>query len=152
MRLLLLQILYWPFFAAAQHAVAAPAGAADSTAVLIASFVSQLKVNGVAAFVIQRLKDSKLPATAWINANTPWVTRAIALLVASATAAGLHWTYNAGMAGGTFIITGISLTAIVTALWHVAQNYLFQHAWYKMVFSSPASTGLQGRVGDAGKP
>ena len=111
--------------------------ASSDAAVLVASFVSQLKVNGVAAWIIQQLKKSEAPALAWISHNTPWVTRGIGLLAAAGTSAGLHWTYNASVAGGTFMITGLSIAAVVMALWHVGQNYLFQHAWYKAVFSDP---------------
>lgn len=124
-----------------QAALAAPAPAPVSDAtqgtlvMAVATFISQIKVNGVASFVIQKLKDSKTPALAWINANTPWISRAVALVAAAATAVGLKWTY----AEGTLTITGLTATAIVTALWHVAQNYLFQHAWYKTVFAPGAA-------------
>jgi hypothetical protein len=105
---------------------------------LLASFISQIKVNGMASWVIQKLKDSKAPILGWIGTNTPWVTRAVALAAASLTAVGIHWTYT----GSTLMVTGLSLTAIVTVLWNLAQNYLFQHAWYKTVFADPPQLPL----------
>lgn len=125
-----------------QLAAAAGGSPPSDAALLIASFVSQLKINGVVAFVIQQLKVSKAPALAWINENTPWVCRGIAAIAAAFTSLGLKWTYNSAVAGGTFIVTGLSLTVIVTALWHIAQNYLFQHAWYKVVFNKPAAPNI----------
>jgi hypothetical protein len=99
--------------------------------ILIATFIAQLKLNGVAAFVIQKMKESEHPALAWISTNTPWVSRFVAFLAAAATAVGVHWQYT----GSTLVITGLSLTAIFTAAWSIAQNYLVQHAWYKAVFA-----------------
>lgn len=121
-----------------QAALASPAPASapqGGMVMLIATFISQIKVNGFASFVIQKLKDSKTPALAWISANTPWVTRLIAAAAAAGTAVGLHWTYT----GSTLTITGLGATAIVTALYQIAQNYLMQHAWYKMVFAPSAA-------------
>ena len=108
----------------------APPDATHQMTMMIATFISQVKVNGFAAWIIQRLKDSKLPALGWISANTPWVTRFVGVGAASLTAIGIHWTFT----GSTLMITGLSLTAIVTTLYNVAQNYLFQHAWWKVAF------------------
>jgi hypothetical protein len=126
-RFILLQALAAP--------VAVPNAATTSLVMMIATFISQIKVNGFAAFVIQRLKASEHPALAWISANTPWVTRAIAAIAASLTAIGIHWTFS----GSTLIVSGLSVTAIVTGIYNIAQNYLFQHAWYKMVFEAQPS-------------
>jgi hypothetical protein len=100
---------------------------------MLATFVSQVKVNGFVAFIIQKLKESQHPALAWISSNTPWVTRFVAAGAASLTAIGIHWTFT----GSTLMVTGISLTAIATTLYDVAQNYLFQHAWWKAAFAGP---------------
>ena len=125
--------------------------AADAThqmAMMIASFISQIKVNGFASWIIERLKNSKLPALNWISQNTPWVTRAVAVGAASLTAIGIHWTFT----GSTLMITGLSLTAIVTTLYNVAQNYLFQHAWYKLAFGgNGVPTGVPNPVGVGGQ-
>lgn len=130
-----------------QAALAAPAPAITSPTsplLIVATFISQIKVNGFASWVIERMKNAKTPALAWISANTPWVTRAVALAAAGLTAAGLKWTYTGSIfttTGLSIVISGVSIPAALTAVYNVAQNYLMQHAWYKMVFSGPAAPG-----------
>lgn len=117
-----------------QVALATPLAPPDATqglTMMIATFISQVKVNGFVAFLIQKMKDNKSPAFAWISTNTPWVTRFVALGAAALTHIGVHWTFT----GSTLVVTGLSLTAIVTTLYQVAQNYLFQHAWWKVAFA-----------------
>jgi len=98
-----------------------------------ATFISQVKVNGFSAWIIEELKQSKNPALAWISTNTPWMTRAVAAIAASLTAIGIHWTFT----GSTFAISGLSLAAIVTAIYNIAQNFLFQHVFWKVAFAAP---------------
>lgn len=100
---------------------------------LLAQFVTQVKVNGFASFIIQRMKDSQAPAFKWISTNAPWATRSVGFLAATATAIGIHYTYHSG----TLIITGITLTAIITGCWNIFQNFVFQHAWHKVAFKDP---------------
>ena len=97
---------------------------------LIVQFITQVKINGFSAWVIQNAKTSQASWLKWINVNTPWVTRSIGFLAAALTAVGIHWTF----AGGVLTITGISFTTIMSAIWNVAQNYLVQHSFYKAVF------------------
>lgn len=133
LRLLLMQVAAAP--------VPIP-GTADTTStastggavMLIAAFVSQVKVNGIVAVVIQMLKNWETPVLSWIDHNTPWMTRAVAALAAAATAVGIHWTFG----GGTLMITGLGLTSILTLLYNTAQNFMFQHAWFKTIFAKPA--------------
>ncbi len=98
--------------------------------------LNQLTIPGVVAFVIQQLKVSQHPWLAWITKDTPWVTRVVAAVAAAGTAVGIGFTYT----GGTLTITGLTITAVVTGLitsiWHVVQNYLLQHAWYKLAFKT----------------
>jgi hypothetical protein len=121
------------FLQAPLHVPAAPSRGANDALLMIATFISQVKVNGFSAWAIQQMKSSKAPALSWISQNTPWVTRAVALLAAALTHIGVHWTFT----GTTLVVTGLSLTAIVGTLYQVAQNYLFQHAWWKVAFSTP---------------
>jgi len=148
-RLLLMHILQFPMGflqVPVQTAPATSAPAANDLTMMIATFISQIKVNGFASFVIQKLKDSKTPALSWISVNTPWVTRFLAVGAASLTAIGIHWTFT----GSTLMVTGLSLGTIVPTLYNVAQNYLFQHAWYKLAFggngAAPAMMGTGGQV------
>lgn len=135
-RLAFLQVMAYPI--AAPSPISAPqSGDNTGLLMLVATFISQVKVSGVASFLIQRIKKSEAPVFGWIGKNTPWVTRLVALGAAAATHLGIHWTFTPPVDGhtGTLLITGLSLTAIVTAAWGIAQNYLMQHAWYKTVFS-----------------
>src|ERR1700719_534759 len=125
----------------------APPDATHQMTMMIATFISQIKVNGFTAWVIELLKKSQHPAFAWISKNTPWVTRFVGVGAASLTAIGIHWTFT----GSTLMITGLSLTAIVTTLYNVAQNYLFQHAWWKLAFGgNGASSPPAGMLGFGG--
>lgn len=109
-----------------------PSAGGNDALMMTAAFISQIKVNGFVAWIIEVLKKSQSPALAWISTKTPWVTRFVALGAAALTHIGVHWTFT----GSTLVVTGISLTAIVTTLYNVAQNYLFQHAWWKLAFAS----------------
>lgn len=109
--------------------------ASDNTALLalLAQFLTQVKVNGFASFLIQQIKDSQHPAFRWVSVNAPWATRGVGLVAAALTAVGVHYTYHEG----TLLITGLTLTTIVTASWNIFQNFIFQHAWHKVVFKDP---------------
>jgi hypothetical protein len=99
---------------------------------LMAAFFTQLKWNSVGAFIIDRAQKSKLPFLSWISTNTPWVTRIVSFIFATGAAVGVHWTYNPKIAGGQLLITGLGLSAIVTAIGQIAQNYAMQHGWGKL--------------------
>jgi len=98
-----------------------------------ATFISQIKVGGFSAWIIEELKQSKLPALSWISANTPWVTRFVALGSATLTQIGIHMTFS----GSTLVIEGLSLTAVLTAVYSIASQYLLQHFWWKTAFAAP---------------
>lgn len=106
----------------------------------LASTVSQIKVNGFVSVIIQYLKVSKLAIFDWVSTNTPWVTRGLSATAAALTAVGIHWTFT--VASGTLTITGLTLSAIIGALYGIAQNYLFQHAWYKILFYGPVTPAI----------
>jgi len=105
---------------------------------LIAAFITQIKANGVGAFIIDRAQKSQHPLFNWISANTPWVTRIVSFLFASATAVGVHASY-VHTGAGTLTITGLSATAILAAAFQLGQNYAIQHGWGKL-FSLDMST------------
>ncbi len=133
LRLVLMMILAAP--------VKAPVAGGDSTLQLLtfaATFVSQIKVGGFAAWIIEELKQSKLPALSWISTNTPWVTRMVALGAATLTHLGITWTFS----GSTLVITGISLAAVVTTVYNIATSYLLQHFAWKIGFATPRPVTL----------
>lgn len=108
---------------------------------MIVQFISQLKANGLASGAIQVMKSSKWPIFSWITSETPYVTRGLGVLFAAFTAVGVNATFH----GGTLVVSGITAYAIIHGLWSIAQNYLMQHAWYKLIFQSmfPASSAAQ---------
>lgn len=112
-------------------------------ALSVAAFISQIKVNGFVAFAIQKLKENQSAWLAWINHNSPGTTRVIAALAASLTAVGIHWTFTGSVwsaTGLSFTVTGVSAATILTLGYNIAQNYLCQHGWYKLVFSAVPKT------------
>lgn len=98
---------------------------------LIAAFITQIKANGVAAFIIDRAQKSEHPLFGWISKNTPWVTRIVSFIFASATALGVHASY-VHTGNGTLTITGIGFAAIAGAAFQLGQNYAIQHGWGKL--------------------
>lgn len=112
---------------------------AQQAAVLlfISQFITSAKVSGFVVWAIEKLKTSQIPWLNWINHNTAWVNRIVATVGAIATASGVSYTYDHTL--GIITITGLTAAGMGTALWHVAQNYLMQHGWYKAVFETPAA-------------
>lgn len=92
--------------------------------------LNQLTIPGLIAYGIQWMKNSKSPVFSWITVGTPWITRILAVVAAAGTAVGMTWTYT----GGTLTITNLTWATVALAVWHVAQNYLLQHGWYKAIF------------------
>lgn len=111
---------------------AATQNTSSAMLVMLAGFISQVKVNGVVATLIQVVKKVKAPGMNWIGEHTPWLLRGLAALGATLTAAGIHWVFT----GGVLTVTGLSLPAVLAFFWNSIQNFLFQHAWYRTLFSS----------------
>lgn len=88
--------------------------------------VSQVTASAVVVAFINYLKKA-----AWIpfiNANSLWVNRLVALLAAIATSIGLHWTFDAQ--AGSLTITGLTAMGILGSGWEVAKSYAMQHILY----------------------
>lgn len=137
MRLFLIHILVAPFPVSFFQLGGNPD---NPLLMVIASFITQIKANGMASFILQKVKESEHPILSWISTNTPMASRIMAAVIATGTAIGLHWTYTGSLlAGGTIAFSYPGLQAILATIWQIAQNYLFQHAWYKMVFDPSAS-------------
>jgi hypothetical protein len=94
-------------------------------------------LNVVAAWAIQKMKDSRLPVFDWISNRTPGTTRLVSVAIAALSAAGMtvSWTYmDTGYALG---IQGITAVSVSTFLWSVLKNYVFQYGAYKTMFQPP---------------
>lgn len=97
---------------------------------LLAAFVTQIKANAGAAFIIDRMQTNKSAIFAWISKETPWATRIVSSLFAAATAFGIRGTYNLHT-GGTITIPGAAV--LLGAAWAFTENYALQHAWGKVI-------------------
>lgn len=97
-------------------------------------------LNVVAAWAIQKAKDSRMPLFDWISNRTPGTTRLVSVAIAALSAAGMtvSWTYmDTGYALG---IQGITVASVSTFLWSVLKNYVFQYGAYKTLFQPPQPT------------
>lgn len=124
-------------------AAAENSGAAASAALIIAQFLSSVKVGGFATWAIEAMKRSKLTLFNWINPQSKGMILALSWLAAAATASGIDYAWN-GMEH-SLIITGLSAPAIGHALWHTASNYLVQKGWYRTVFQPDAAKSAPGQ-------
>lgn len=108
----------------------------------IAHFITSAHVSGFVSYTIEKMKNSKSFVFRWIDHNTPWVSRMVAGVGAVLTAGGVSWTFDHST--GIATISGLSAMGILTALYHVAENFLIQHGWYKSVFQTepPATPPL----------
>ena len=93
---------------------------------------TELAVNAIVVWLIQKLKLNKAGATKWMNENTPWVTRLIAAAAAGLTAIGIDWQFAAD--SGTLTVTGIDIATIGVLGWETAKNYVAQHLMYHIGF------------------
>lgn len=96
----------------------------------------QLVINYLAMMFIQFVKTNKAPFLSWINTSRPNLTRFVAALISSVTAAGIHFRFSPDAAmSGTYVFTVSGLTAIALAhfLKDVLQNYLGIKMFYKVL-------------------
>lgn len=107
----------------------------------VEELLSAVVINYLSTTGIQYLKISKRKGFAWINYNTPWVTRGIVAMSSFITAAGIHKTWEP--ATGTLIISGISFWAIAHAAKHVVFNYAMQHGWWKVLYANREGQMIQ---------
>lgn len=86
---------------------------------------TQFTASAVSVFVINWLKGQKwLP---FVNANSKWLNRTIALATSGASAMGIHWAWSAG----TLTVTGLSLTAILAGVWMWLKSFALQEWIYQ---------------------
>ena len=73
-------------------------------------------VQAVAVWLIQRAKTS--PRFTWLSKYTKTANRVVAVLVATVSAAGITWNWNA--AQGDFVVHGLVAATIFQGLWTYA--------------------------------
>lgn len=97
-------------------------------AALHSEVASMLTLNGVIAMVVSFIERSKY--FPWIQKESMRLKRGVAYVLAAGAAVGVHATFD--HSAGTLIITGLSLTAILTALWGMLQAILVQEGIFQL--------------------
>ncbi|MCU1304927.1 MAG: hypothetical protein JWQ87_5211 [Candidatus Sulfotelmatobacter sp.] len=93
---------------------------------------SSLAAAAVISYLIQMMKNSRLPLFAWISQETPRVTRAVAVVLSGVATVGIHATFS----NGTLIVSGLSATVILMGLWHWGVQFAYTHGWFKATSQS----------------
>ena len=97
-------------------------------AALHSEVASMLTLNGVIAMVMSAIERSKY--FPWIKKESMRLKRVVAYILAAGAAVGVHATFD--NTAGTLVITGISLSAIVAALWNMLQAVLVQEGIFQL--------------------
>lgn len=93
----------------------------------------QAVLNLMAVTFIQWLKTNDRPIFAWINQNTPWITRFVAAVIATATASGIHMQFiHTGDSYG-LSLTGITFVAVAHFVKDILQNYYGVKIGYRLL-------------------
>jgi hypothetical protein len=92
--------------------------------------VNQISSAAVVVFLLEFLK--KQPWFTWLTEeSTKKVKMAFSVVFGALAVAGIGYSFNAD--AGALTITGLTFTGIVTALWEVAKQFVWQKAIYKLV-------------------
>jgi len=91
-----------------------------------------LTAAAVISFTISFLKkQSWFP---WLTADTEKLNRMVAIGLSAFAALGVDFEFN--HAAGTLVITGLHLTAILVACWHMVVQFVYTHGWFKATSAS----------------
>ena len=94
---------------------------------------SDLFISYLVVAIVAQMQRSSHAWLNWITTNSPRATRVVMAAAAGLHAAGVAWAYS-GDNNGTFTITGLSLTALLTFLLTAGKNYCFQHFFIQTAF------------------
>lgn len=67
--------------------------------------------------------------TPWITENTTKLNNFFRVVLAFAATIGLSWHY----AGGTLVISGLSISVLSAGLWHFFRQYALQHGFGHLI-------------------
>ncbi|MDE2103024.1 MAG: hypothetical protein KGL39_37615 [Patescibacteria group bacterium] len=99
----------------------------DTTSVV----TSQLSAGLLASWILERLKGAAwLP---FVNKQTAPIFAGLASLV---SAVGVHVSYQ----GGTLMVTGLTLTGIITIGWAWMKQQVFQEVMYRGLLKKPLAS------------
>src|SRR6185295_14036090 len=91
--------------------------------------IAQLSTSAVIVSVIEWLKETKI--IPWMNHNSPWANRFVAMFFALIAGIGLGWMYDP--TAGVLTITGLQPSHIANTLWATFSSYGTQWLIYKGV-------------------
>ena len=96
----------------------------QQTSQIVALIFSHLTVSGTAVWLIQKAKS--IP---WLVAHMQKFQRMWAIVASFLASAGIHYTWNS--AEHTLVITGLTLTGVLTFLWHWLNQFVLQEMVYR---------------------
>jgi hypothetical protein len=95
----------------------------------------QLLIALLWPYAQEMLKHSSLAIFSWIRKDTPKINMAVSGTVALITTVGIHFSWTKTPDGGNALLMSIPP---ISALQHVAAQYIGQHMAYRAMISSPA--------------
>jgi hypothetical protein len=91
--------------------------------------LSHLGSSVLVVGAIQWLKKAK-----WVQQATKLICRFASIVAAFAIHVGISWAWNPpGTPVGTLIISGLSLSAILVASYHIAAQFIYQETGYQVL-------------------
>ena len=109
--------------------------------------LAQLTASAVIVWLYQKLKEASwFPALS--DSTSLFVQRALAVVLAFATALGISYSFDAE--AGNFVVTGLTFSGAVAAGWAALQAFVTQQLVYHGVFK-PAPPVASGAIIDQPK-
>jgi hypothetical protein len=93
---------------------------------------AHLTTGAVIVYALEWLKSSRW--FSWLTAETKTLNRAVSAILAGAAAVGINWTYSQD---GTLIITGVTVTAILTGGYEWLKQFAVQQMLFDTVVTKP---------------
>ena len=93
---------------------------------------SQVTAAAVVSFIINFLK--KQAWFPWLSKETDKANRIAAVVLSGLASVGIHTTFD--HQNGTLVITGLTVTAVATGLWHWGTQFALTHGWFKATSGS----------------
>lgn len=116
---------------------------------------TQVTASAFAVWIIQKLKQWKWFTA--LNPANPVMARIFSVGAAVLTAAGISYTWSKAPGGGHTLLLAIpSFAGFLLALWHVAQQFVFNETIYQAtvnklsVTTAPAGPATPAKVTPAG--
>jgi len=103
-------------------------------------------LSAISVMAIQWLK--KASWFPWLSdTSSNFVLRLTSVFTAFAAAAGIHWTYSAEQ--GTLAVSGLTVAAILPALWAWLKQIVFNELVFQTAVKSPGNAAQASKVSEA---